>query len=121
MTERLEYMVAVRPTFHNPALLAKLALDASSSDPFPVPPDMAAAIVRWAALGDLPRQRFPQLDDPYEPMLALFERGGGYARGPGRMIELGFIAFPIRSLSERADLEPVPIDAASLDALDQES
>ncbi|MFI7065461.1 hypothetical protein ACIBL3_31000 [Kribbella sp. NPDC050124] len=51
-------------------------------------------------------------------MLALFERGGGYARGPG-MIELGLIAFAIRSLEERAELEPVPIDPAALDALDR--
>jgi hypothetical protein len=104
----------------DPALLARLELDESSGDPFPVPTDLAVAIVRWAALGDLPRQRFPQLDDPYEPMLALFERGGGYARGPG-MIELGFIAVPIRSLAERAALEPVPIDAETLDALDREN
>lgn len=104
----------------DPALLARLELDDSSGDPFPVPTGMAEAIVRWAALGDLPRQRFPQLDDPYEPMLALFERGGGYARSSG-VIELGFVAFPIRSLAERAALEPVPIDAASLDALDRES
>lgn len=102
----------------DPALLARLAPDPSSADPFPVLPDIAAAMVRWAALGDLPRQRFPQLDDPYEPMLALFDRGGGYARGPGS-IELGFIEFPIRSVTERAELEPVPIDAASLDALDR--
>lgn len=104
----------------DPALLARLAPDESSADPFPVLPDIAAAIVRWAALGDLPRQRFPQLDDPYEPMLELFHRGGGYALGPG-FIELGFISFPIRSVTERAALEPVPIDAASLDALDRKA
>lgn len=104
----------------DPALLARLEPDESSGDPYPVQPDIATAIVRWAALGDLPRQRFPQLDDPYEPMLALFDRGGGYARGAG-FIELGFVSFPIRSVAERAGLEPVPIDAATLDALDRES
>lgn len=103
----------------DPALLATLEIDPSSSEPFPVRPEMAAAIVRWAALSDQPRQRFPQLDDPYEPLLALFERGGGYSLAPG-FIELGYGSFPKGSLTERAALEPVPIDQATLDALDQE-
>jgi hypothetical protein len=102
----------------DPALLDRLAPDDESDDPYPVPPRFAAAVVRWAALGDLPRQRFPQLDDPYEPMLEVFARGGGYARSSG-MIELGYNAFPIGVLAERAELEPAPIDPASLDALDR--
>ena len=104
----------------DPALLARLELDPSSDDPFPVPPQMAAVIVRWAALGDLPRQQFPGLEDPYEPLLALFERGGGYAVANG-FIELAFISVPIRSVTERASLEPLPIDEATLDGLDRES
>ncbi|WP_020384848.1 hypothetical protein [Kribbella catacumbae] len=104
----------------DPALLARLELDESSMDLFPVPTDLAAAIVRWAALGDLPRQRFPQLDDPYEPILELFDRGGGFARGPGEL-DLGFISIQLRSVTDRATLEPLPIDAATLDALDQEA
>ncbi|MFI7065462.1 hypothetical protein ACIBL3_31005 [Kribbella sp. NPDC050124] len=103
----------------DPALLARLEPDESSADPYPVRTDIATAIVRWAALGDLPRQRFPELEDPYEPLLALFDRGGGYALGPGQ-IELGGIAFPIRSVTVRAELRPEPIDAESLDALDRE-
>ncbi|MFG1814146.1 hypothetical protein ACGFIF_10305 [Kribbella sp. NPDC049174] len=104
----------------DPALLARLELDESSTDLFPVPTDLAVAIVRWAALGDLPRQRFPQLDDPYEPILELFDRGGGYARGPGEL-DLGFISVQLRSVTDRAALEPLPIDAATLDALDREA
>jgi hypothetical protein len=80
---------------------------------------MAAAIVHWAALGDLPRQRFPELDDPYEPMLALFDRGGAYSLSHG-FIELGYGAFPVLSVTERAALEPRPIDPETLDRLDQE-
>ena len=87
---------------------------------FPVPPKMAVAIVRWAGLGDLPRQRFPELEDPYEPLVALFERGGAYTEG-GRQIELGYGTYPLRSLADRAALEPAPIDAAALNALDEES
>ena len=103
----------------DPALLARLDLDPDSAEPFPVPPKLGAAIVRWAALGDLPGQRFPGLEDPYEPMLTLFERGGGFARGHNG-IELGFGSFMIGSLTERASLEPKPIDQATLDQLDAE-
>ncbi|MFB6722816.1 hypothetical protein ACFCV3_21745 [Kribbella sp. NPDC056345] len=104
----------------DPALLAKLELDETSSDLFPVPEDIAPLMVRWAALGDLPRQRFPELDDPYEPLVEFFARGGGYAYGPGEL-DLGFASIPLRKVADRAALEPLPIDAASLDALDQES
>jgi hypothetical protein len=114
LASALDQSVAV-----DPALEARLEVDPSSGDAFPVRPEMAAAIVRWAALGDVPRQRFPALDDPYEPLLALFERGGGYSLANG-FIELGYGSFPILSAAERSTLEPMPIDQASLDALDQE-
>ena len=65
----------------DPALLAKLDLDPDSDDPFPVPPKLGAAIVRWAALGDLPGQQFPGLVDPYEPMLTLLERAAASPAG----------------------------------------
>lgn len=102
-----------------PALLAKLEIDAATVGAYPIRPAHGAAIVRWAALGDLPRHRFPQLDDPYEPLLALFDRGGGYLQYNG-FIELGYGAFPKLSAAERAELEPLPIDEATLNALDQE-
>lgn len=103
----------------DPALLAKLKLIETSSEAFPVPPEIAPLIVRWAALGDLPKQRFPQLDDPYEPLLELFDRGGGYARAPGEL-DLAFVSLQLRKVADRAALEPLPIDSATLDALDQE-
>src|SRR5687768_10306011 len=40
----------------DPALLAKLEIDAATVGLFPVRPAHATAIVRWAALGDLPRR-----------------------------------------------------------------
>jgi hypothetical protein len=102
------------------ALLDRLEIDVTSGESFPIPAKMGANIVRWAALGDLPRQRFPQLDDPYEPLLALFDRAGAYTVSNGS-IELGYGSFPIKSVAERAEMEPRPIDEATLDALDEES
>lgn len=102
------------------ALLAKLQIDAATVGGFPIRPAHAAAIVRWAALGDLPRQRFPQLDDPYEPLLMMVGRGGGYSVVKG-FIELGYGSLPIGSVAERAALEPMRIDEPALDLEDQES
>lgn len=80
----------------------------------------SGAALHWAALGELPRQRFPELDDPYEPFLLLLERGGGFMVGNG-FIELGYGSVPIKSSGERAASEPLPIDEATLHALDEES
>lgn len=102
------------------ALLDKLRIDAATAGGFPIRTAHAAAIVRWAALGDLPRQRFPQLADPYEPLLIMVGRGGGYSVAKG-FIELGYGSVPIGSVAERAALEPVLIDEAALDLADQGS
>ncbi|ONI73687.1 hypothetical protein BWI15_09635 [Kribbella sp. ALI-6-A] len=104
----------------DPVLVEKLQLDPATAGTNPVPPGVAVNIVRWAALGDLPRQRFPELDDPYEPLIALFERGGAFTVGNG-LIELGYGSFTIGDMAARAALEPAPIDEATLDALDEES
>ncbi|TDW18951.1 hypothetical protein [Kribbella kalugense] len=37
---------------------------------------VVADMFRWASLGDRPKERFPEFDDPYEPMIQLLERGG---------------------------------------------
>jgi hypothetical protein len=76
--------------------------------------------VRWAALrgagGELP----PDLpDDPYEPLLLMYERGGGYFVEEfidlnGAMLRLGTVE---SNLSGRPFLAPAP---ATLDALDAE-
>jgi hypothetical protein len=58
------------------------------------------------------------LDDPYEPLLLMIGRGGGYSVAKG-FIELGYGSFPIGSVTERAGLEPLPVDVATLDGLDR--
>ena len=100
-------------------LVERLRSRVDAAETNPVPPAIAVTIVRWAALEDLPRQQFPELDDPYEPLVALFERGGAYTVGSG-MIELGYGSFPKRDMAGRAALEPAAIDQATLDALDKE-
>ncbi|HZX04883.1 hypothetical protein [Kribbella sp.] len=73
---------------------------------------------RWAALGDRPKERFPEFDDPYEPMTQVIERGGEFWQGQVG-IELPIAGVSYRSLEERLAQDPIPIDAATLAALDE--
>jgi hypothetical protein len=99
----------------DPSLMARLASDPSAGDFLRL--KIHTIIVRWAALGELALRQFPHLDDPYEPLLVLFDRGGGCMPLKG-FIELGYGAVPIRSLAARALLAPRPIDEATLNARD---
>lgn len=101
----------------DPDQLARLTIDPATCGDFPIQPKDGELIVRWAALGDLPRQRFPHLDDPYEPLLILFDRGGSCRKLAG-WIELGYGEFPVGTLEDRALYEARPIDEAALDACD---
>ncbi|MGC4941507.1 hypothetical protein [Kribbella sp. DT2] len=105
----------------DPGLIEKkIDFDGGTRGEFPVRREIVYPIVHWAALGDLPRQRFPELDDPYEPLLLMFERSGGYLEY-NRFLELGYGAFPVGKLAERAELEALPIDVPTLDALDAQN
>ncbi|TDO68153.1 hypothetical protein EV651_10272 [Kribbella sp. VKM Ac-2571] len=73
---------------------------------------------RWASLGDRPYVQFPEFDDPYEPMVQVFERGGEFLPGQGG-IDLPIAGVAYRSLDFRLEQAPIPIDAATLAALDE--
>lgn len=73
---------------------------------------------RWVSLGDRPYQRFPEFDDPYEPMVQVFERGGEFWQGQSG-IELPIAGVSYLSLADRLAQAPIPIDAATLAELDE--
>lgn len=104
----------------DPKQLARMEIAPATCGMYPIRPETGANIARWAALGDLPRQRFPHLDDPYEPLLTMYDRGGGCMPYNG-FLELGYGAYPIRSVADRAALDSLPIDEASLNALDEQT
>jgi hypothetical protein len=74
---------------------------------------------RWASLGNRPKERFPDFDDPYEPMIQLLERGGEIWPGHGS-IEFYLGSVPYRSIAERLSQPARPIDPATLDSLDED-
>lgn len=73
---------------------------------------------RWASLGGRPKERFPEFGDPYEPMVQVFERGGEIYPGHGS-IELYAAPIPYLRITERLAQPPFPIDATTLDEVDE--
>lgn len=73
---------------------------------------------RWASLGDQTKERFPTFEDPYEPMVQLFERGGEIWPGH-REIEFYGGSLPFRGVADRLAQTPSEIDAVSLDEVDE--
>jgi hypothetical protein len=77
------------------------------------------AALRWAALLDVGISLPPGLEDPYEPLLVMFDRGGGWT------IEAGFIDVDGAAVRQQTWLDhlstkPVTaLDPATLDALDE--
>lgn len=78
------------------------------------------AALNWASLSSEALAAFPELPDPFEPLLLVLERGGAF------WIENGFIDFVgsrvrLTTWEDHTSTEPMPsLDAAALDALDEE-
>ncbi|MGW7022602.1 hypothetical protein ACWGGS_25125 [Streptomyces decoyicus] len=78
------------------------------------------AALNWKSLSEESLAKFPDLPDPFEPLILLFERGGGF------WIENGFIDFVasrvrLATWDEHVAAEPLTLlDVGTLDALDEE-
>ncbi|MFE5240138.1 MULTISPECIES: hypothetical protein [unclassified Streptomyces] len=84
--------------------------------PYPVERTVAGA-VRWAELRCQERTDLPDLPDPYEPLLALYERGGGFH--VDQAIDLNGVSLPRWDLGTAIAAPPFLTTAtATLDALD---
>ncbi|GGN18910.1 hypothetical protein FHR83_004010 [Actinoplanes campanulatus] len=74
-------------------------------------------ILRWAALRATPGIDLPtHLEDPFEPLILLFERDGGFHTENGE-VDLEYRSVPMRGWRKRADSPPMPSFAP--DALDE--
>ncbi|MFB6875467.1 hypothetical protein [Streptomyces sp. NPDC056323] len=73
--------------------------------------------VRWAALRERGGIGLPDLPDPYEPLLLMYERGGGYSIE--EFIDLYGVMITYGNFESNLDAEPFLTQAPStLDALD---
>jgi hypothetical protein len=102
----------------DPVWMERLEAD-SGHKPWTLSREVVTDMFRWASLGDRPKERFPEFDDPYEPMIQLLERGGEIWPGHGS-IEFYLGSVPYRGIADRQSQPPLPIDAATLDALDED-
>ncbi|MDH6227251.1 hypothetical protein [Streptomyces sp. MJP52] len=77
-------------------------------------------VVRWAALKDRAEGSAAELPDPYQPLLLMFERGGGYSIE--EFIDLYGVMIPHGTLASNRDAEPfLTLAPRTLDALDQDA
>jgi hypothetical protein len=97
-------------------VLEKIAADRGGWDVKHVTP----FILHWAALRATPGIDLPDhLEDPYEPMLLLFERDGGFHTEKGE-VNLEYRSVPMRGWRSRADSAPMPSFAVEvLDEIDR--
>ncbi|MFE6769822.1 hypothetical protein ACFVFD_12705 [Streptomyces fimicarius] len=76
--------------------------------------------LNWYSLSDEAISRFPDLPDPFEPLIAIFERGGGF------WIENGFIDFVAHRVrltdwGQHLDRQPLAsLSTEYLDSLDED-
>jgi hypothetical protein len=75
--------------------------------------------VRWAALREARSDLPADLPDPYEPLLTMYERGGGYYLE--EYLDLNGVMIPLRDVEANASTTPfLTLAPATLDALDAE-
>jgi len=75
--------------------------------------------VRWAALRETRNDLPTDLPDPYEPLLAMYERGGGYYLE--EYLDLNGVMIPLGDVESNASAPPfLTLAPATLDALDAE-
>ncbi|SFS94282.1 hypothetical protein SAMN05660874_04428 [Saccharopolyspora flava] len=105
----------------NPQALDALKSNLESKTTGTVVFETCESMLHWSALKDSGHAVLPALDDPFEPLIVMYERGGGFTSGKG-FIDFDGLSMPVRTWRDR--LEPVPavlIDDTVLDELDKES
>ena len=79
---------------------------------------LSQAALHWAALRDASPAASDAFPDPYQPLLMLFERGGGFHMENG-VADFEFIRVPLKTWRDHYAVTPVvELDSKSLDHLD---
>ena len=80
---------------------------------------LVRAALHWAALKDAGIPTPPGLEDPYEPILLMFDRGGAWTTEAG-FIDVDGAAVRKQTWRDHLTAEPITaLDPATLDALDE--
>ncbi|MFI6151162.1 hypothetical protein ACIBCA_00490 [Kitasatospora sp. NPDC051170] len=79
------------------------------------------AAVRWATLRDTTGVQVPDLPDPFEPLILMYERGGEIVPDDSWAFNFGILRVQIRPWREHLSPEPATsLDTDALDAVDAE-
>lgn len=88
--------------------------------PTPTTARTCRGAVRWAVLKAAREEGLPDLPDPYEPLLLMYDRGGGYSIE--EFIDLYGVMIPYGNFESNLNAEPfLSLVPSALDALDQEA
>jgi hypothetical protein len=79
--------------------------------------DTVTWALHFAALRDAAIP-LPELPDPFEPLVVMYDRGGGFSRHTGLFIQVDVINIPIGDRADRATRKPLLLNPVALDALD---
>jgi hypothetical protein len=58
------------------------------------------AAVHWQEVKSSPQRAVYRLPDPFEPLVALYEKGGGFRPESGQLYDLGGVAVSVRSYAD---------------------
>ncbi|MFH9658963.1 hypothetical protein ACH4NF_14665 [Streptomyces sp. NPDC017248] len=83
----------------------------------PVVGDTCAWALHLAALRDAD-VRLPELPDPFEPLVRMYERGGAFLLDGTGFVQVDAAAVPLMTCDQRFAQPELPMTDADLDALD---
>ena len=110
----------VDPTVRaDPVLVTRIEKNFEAHPAWPPVRDTSIWALQWAQLKAIsPSSIPPHLEDPFEPLILMYERGGGFTTEHG-FVDVDMAGIPLRSWRDHLSSQPiVELDAATLDRLD---
>jgi hypothetical protein len=102
----------------SPEAVAALPAGLRVPGPSPEAVQLLEWALHWSVVEPLPERRAFDLDDPFEPILLLCERGGGGFRIQHGFVTIGPVGVVLRHWRRRPMFPPTDLSPAALDALD---
>ncbi|GDY34010.1 hypothetical protein [Gandjariella thermophila] len=102
----------------HPTLVERLEKFMSANIGWPAVRKTCLAALHWSTLRDSAAVRLAGLEGPFEPLIVMYERGGGFTTEHG-FIEVGLASVRLKTWEEHSSPEPVvSLEASVLNALD---
>lgn len=103
----------------DPTIVSQVEASMNRPEVWPEVRDTAVRALHFAALQKA-GGALPDLPDPFEPLIIMYERGGGFSITETGAIQIDVAGVQFGSMKAHLGLEPrAPMDERSLDALDR--